>query len=60
MLRPNHDEQLVPRHRLAGKAPALDGAFDEAQLRRAVFDRRRNLRGVADGQADLDFRIALS
>ena len=35
----------------------LHRTLDEAKLRRAVRDRRRDLRGVADGQPDLDLRI---
>lgn len=60
MLRSDDDEQLVSRHRRAGAVRVLGGAFDEAQLGRAALDGSRDLRRVANREADLDLGIGAS
>ena len=59
MVRTNNHHQLVPRNRRAREMLVLHRAFNEAQFRRAVFDRCRNLRRVADRETDVDLGIGL-
>jgi hypothetical protein len=54
MLRPDDHNQLIARDRGAVEMLAFHQPLDEAQFRRPGFDRRGDLRGVANGEADRD------
>jgi hypothetical protein len=52
-----NNDDLIPRHRRAGKLLAVNGCLYKAKFRLPIFDGRRYLGRVADTRSYLDLRI---